>query len=84
MLGQDSGVTSLWMCSEPEWVAVGAGRTDRAEYPGGMVVPFRRSIRVMGMKEITRRLGQPSCPDLARGHPGGLGYRAGPSVLKQE
>jgi hypothetical protein len=33
--------------SEPAWVAVGGG-TGRAEYPSGIVVPFRRLITVMG------------------------------------
>jgi len=40
--GTDGDVTSLRVCSEPERVAVNAGRTERAEYPGGIVVPLRR------------------------------------------
>jgi hypothetical protein len=52
--------------SGPEWVAVGAGRIERTEYPGGIVIPSAPG-QVMAVKEVTRRLGQPSCPDLACG-----------------
>jgi hypothetical protein len=54
--GTDGVVTSLRVYSESEWVAVGAGRNERAEYPGGIVVLFRRLIAVMVVTEIIRGL----------------------------
>ena len=45
-------------------------RTSRPLRDGGVVPGSARQASPRPVTEVTRRLGQPSCPDLACGHPG--------------
>ena len=62
--GTDGGVTSLRVCSEPEWVAVDAGMTGRQGIPvGSWSLP--QPDRGHGGDRPPAGLGQPLGPDRA-------------------